>query len=214
MLFPDGSEDACTVQPRNHQRQPSPSSGGSTHASQRASDIPPVSARSSSGGIGGAQRMKRTRNRWKVVLAMGPIASEEMATEICDKWSMNNRGIMKKTARGEALSIVYGIRGYVDWSVVFGTSDDIHKSYDVVHDDVPHVQSKTKRRGGVFGGSEHKRKCKKADATTNSSSSLRTAPTGADAIRTDGNRGFTTPTQPKHVGHSRDTDGNERPQPT
>jgi hypothetical protein len=75
---------------------------------------------------------QRSQMRWKVVLAIGPVRTESCATEISTLWSNCQRGIIQKAARGEALSMMYGIPGYMDWDVVFGNRDEFNLLYRMV----------------------------------------------------------------------------------
>jgi hypothetical protein len=57
---------------------------------------------------------------WKVVLALGPLNDETEAERVCRLWSLSQKGVINKAARGEAISRTLDIQGFVDWSMVFG----------------------------------------------------------------------------------------------
>jgi hypothetical protein len=63
---------------------------------------------------------RRPRSQWKVVLAIGPMRDEQNADAACRLWSLGQKGVLNKAARGEALSVVFDVPGFVDWSMVFG----------------------------------------------------------------------------------------------
>lgn len=57
---------------------------------------------------------------WKIALALGPMRDEMDANSVCRLWSLCQKGMLVKAARGEAICIRFGIPGFVDWESVFG----------------------------------------------------------------------------------------------
>jgi len=58
---------------------------------------------------------------WRIVVALGP-TDRERAQEVCALWSSNVRGILPKAAKGDALSDLRELNGYVDVAELFGRS--------------------------------------------------------------------------------------------
>lgn len=70
-----------------------------------------------------------TNNRWRVVLALGPMRDETDANGVCRLWSLCQRGVISKAARGEAICIRFGIPGFVDWDSVLGYGHELAELY-------------------------------------------------------------------------------------
>jgi hypothetical protein len=72
------------------------------------------------------------QSQWKIVFAIGPVSAETTANDICKLWLKSQRGVIPKAARGEAISIVYDIPGFVDWDIVLGSAKQLNAVYDVI----------------------------------------------------------------------------------
>lgn len=79
-----------------------------------------------------AAAKKKTRGQWHVVLALGPMREESDANGVCRLWSLSQKGVISKAARGEAISIRFDIPGFVDWSTVFGSAEKLCRMYDIL----------------------------------------------------------------------------------
>jgi hypothetical protein len=71
-------------------------------------------------------------SQWRVVFAIGPVVAEAIANDICTIWMNSQRGVIPKAARGEAITIVYDIPGFVDWDAVLGSTKQLNSLYDVI----------------------------------------------------------------------------------
>jgi hypothetical protein len=69
---------------------------------------------------------------WNLVLIIGPTETVEEAADLSQKLASSPKGIAAKVARGEALSKVLGIPGYVDLAKVFPGYSAIYKDPSVV----------------------------------------------------------------------------------
>jgi len=76
--------------------------------------------------------------RLKIVLALGPVSSGGEAERICQTWTATCRkGVIPRAAKGEAVSIVYGVPGFVDWDAVFGSESELRQKFEVETRDDP-----------------------------------------------------------------------------
>jgi hypothetical protein len=87
--------------------------------------------------IGGGGCCGKPQGQWKVVVALGPACSEQLASDIYSLWMRSPRGVLSKAARGEVLSIMYGVPGYIDWREVLGTRESLAEHCNVVVCDDP-----------------------------------------------------------------------------
>jgi len=78
------------------------------------------------------KKKSESRGQWHVVLALGPIREERDANGVCRLWSLSQKGVINKAARGEAISIRFDIPGFVDWTTVFGSAEKLCRMYDVL----------------------------------------------------------------------------------
>jgi hypothetical protein len=60
--------------------------------------------------------------RWTIMVALGPLREENDANSICRVWTLNDRALMHRVARAEGIAIRFGIRGFVDWDMLFGAT--------------------------------------------------------------------------------------------
>ena len=58
--------------------------------------------------------------RWTIMAALGPLREENDANSVCRVWTLNDHTLVHRVARAEGIAIRFGIRGFVDWSMLFG----------------------------------------------------------------------------------------------